>query len=256
MYVPYDGTLKIVAQDDGFLDRERWDFRNTPADHYPLLLFYHPLNIYRKQVIKQADVVLAMSLLGNTFSTAEKKRNFEFYDPLTTGDSSLSSCVEAIVAAQVGHIGKAIEYGMAALLMDLADVGGNVTDGCHIASMGGTWMMLAYGFGGMHDYDGALSFWPRRAPEDNATLQFPVTWRGQTLDVKIGIDKAEYMLRDGEALVIHHETEEIRLTREHPVAVRPVGGAMKQTSDIRRDGTQARDGASHNLSPETTAEMR
>jgi alpha,alpha-trehalose phosphorylase len=250
MYVPYDGTLKIVAQDDGFLDRERWDFLNTPADHYPLLLFYHPLNIYRKQVIKQADVVLALSLLGDTFSTAEKKRNFEFYDPLTTGDSSLSSCVEAIVAAQVGHIGKAIEYGMAALLMDLADVGGNVTDGCHIASMGGTWMMLAYGFAGMHDYDGALSFRPRRAPEDNATLQFPVTWRGQTLDVKIGINKAEYMLRDGEDLVIHHETEEIRLTREHPLAVRPVGGAMKRTSDIRRDGT------SHNLSDETTVEVR
>src|SRR5215471_1594114 len=141
MYVPYDENLKVIPQDDNFLDRERWDFRNTPSDRYPLLLFYHPLNIYRKQVIKQADVVLAMFLLGDEFPEDAKKRNFEFYDPLTTGDSSLSSCVEAIIAAQTGDMDKTREYGMAALLMDLADVGGNVKDGCHIASMGGTWMM-------------------------------------------------------------------------------------------------------------------
>jgi alpha,alpha-trehalose phosphorylase len=173
-------------------------------------------------VIKQADVVLAMFLLGNAFSSEEKKRNFEFYDPLTTGDSSLSSCVEAIVAARVGDTEKAIRYGMAALLMDLADVGGNVKDGCHIASMGGTWMMLAYGLGGMHDDDGMLSFWPRRAPEDNAILRFPVTYRGQMLDIEIGVEKVEYTLREGNSLVIRHETEEIRLTWEYPVAARPV----------------------------------
>jgi alpha,alpha-trehalose phosphorylase len=222
MYVPYDEQLKIIPQDDNFLDREPWDFRNTPRDRYPLLLFYHPLNIYRKQVIKQADVILAMFLLGDAFSPEAKKRNFEFYDPLTTGDSSLSSCVEAIIAAQVGDMEKAIRYGMAALLMDLADVGGNVKDGCHIASMGGTWMMLTYGFGGMRDDDGTLSFWPRRAPEDNATLRFPVTYRGQMLEVEIGLETVTYALREGECLVIRHETEEVQLTREHPVAVRPV----------------------------------
>jgi alpha,alpha-trehalose phosphorylase len=222
MYVPYDERLQIIPQDDSFLDREPWDFRNTPSDRYPLLLFYHPLNIYRKQVIKQADVVLAMFLLGNGFSPEAKKRNFEFYDPLTTGDSSLSSCVEAIIAAQVGDTEKAVRYGMAALLMDLADVGGNVKDGCHIASMGGTWMMLAYGLGGMRDDDGMLSFSPRRAPEDNAILRFPVTYRSQMLDVEIGAEKVEYTLREGNSLVIRHETEEIQLTRETPAAVRPV----------------------------------
>ena len=222
MYVPYDEKLKIIPQDDSFLDREPWDFKNTPHDHYPLLLFYHPLNIYRKQVIKQADVVLAMFLLGDAFSAEEKKRNFEFYDPLTTGDSSLSSCVEAIIATQVGDIEKAIRYGVAALLMDLADVGGNVKDGCHIASMGGTWMMLTYGLGGMRDDDGMLSFWPRRAPEDNAILRFPVTYRGQMLEVEIGVEKVEYALREGDHLVIRHETEELSLTRDHPVAVRAV----------------------------------
>jgi alpha,alpha-trehalose phosphorylase len=222
MYVPYDEKLKIVPQDDGFLEREPWDFQKTPSDHYPLLLFYHPLNIYRKQVIKQADVVLAMFLLGDAFSPEAKKRNFEFYDPLTTGDSSLSSCVEAIIAAQVNDTDKAVEYGLAALLMDLADVGGNVKDGCHIASMGGTWMMLTYGLGGMRDYDGRLSFWPRRAPDDAATLQFTLTYRGHTLTVEIGLGKVEYAIRDGERLRIYHETEEVELTRDHPVAVRPV----------------------------------
>ena len=111
---------------------------------------------------------------------------------------------------------------MAALLMDLADVGGNVKDGCHIASMGGTWMMLAYGFGGMRDDDGTLSFWPRRAPQDNAILRFPVTYRGQIVGIEIGLEKVEYTLREGERLMISHEKEEIHLTKEHPVAVRSV----------------------------------
>lgn len=130
-------------------------------------------------MIKQADVLLAMFLLGDAFPTETKKRNFDFYDPLTTGDSSLSSCVEAIIAAQTGDMDKAIRYGMAALLMDLADVGGNVRDGCHIASMGGTWMMLTYGFGGMRDSDEMLSFWPRRAPEENAIIRFPLVYRAR-----------------------------------------------------------------------------
>jgi alpha,alpha-trehalose phosphorylase len=222
MYVPYDEKLKIIPQDDSFLQREPWDFQNTPSDKYPLLLFYHPLDIYRKQVIKQADVVLAMFLLDDAFSREAKQRNFEFYDPLTTGDSSLSSCIEAIIAAQIGDMDKAFRYGMAALLMDLADVGGNVKDGCHIASMGGTWMMLTYGFGGMRDDDGTLSFWPRRAPEENAILRFPLTYRAQMLEVEIGPETVQYSLREGERLVIHHEKEEIQLTRENPVAVRPV----------------------------------
>jgi len=108
------------------------------------------------------------------------------------------------------------------LLMDLADVGGNVKDGCHIASMGGTWMMLAYGFGGMRDGDGTLSFWPRRAPEGNAILRFPVTYRGQMLEIEIGSGRAQYSLLKGERLLIRHETESVELTRERPLAIRPV----------------------------------
>jgi alpha,alpha-trehalose phosphorylase len=117
---------------------------------------------------------------------------------------------------------KAIEYGMAALLMDLADVGGNVKDGCHIAAMGGTWMMLTYGFGGMRDDDGTLSFWPRRAPEENAVLAFHLTYRDQKLEVEIGLEEVSYTLREGECLMIRHETEEVRLTQEHPRVLRPI----------------------------------
>jgi len=123
MYIPFDETTGIYPQDDSFLDREPWQFDKTPLDKYPLLLFYHPLNIYRHQVIKQADVILAMFLLGHEFSLEAKQRNFEFYDALTTGDSSLSSCIEAIVALEVGQWTKAVDCARAALLMDLADVG-------------------------------------------------------------------------------------------------------------------------------------
>jgi alpha,alpha-trehalose phosphorylase len=118
---------------------------------------------------------------------------------------------------------KAIAYGMAALLMDLADTGGNVKDGCHIASMGGAWMMMTYGFGGMRDDDGTLSFWPRRAPEDNAVLAFHLTWRGQRLEVEIGLKEVSYTLCEGECLVVRHETEEVRLTQEQSRVVRPIG---------------------------------
>ena len=221
MYIPFDAATGIYPQDDSFLDREPWDFKNTPAEKYPLLLFYHPLNIYRHQVIKQADVILAMFLLGHQFSLEEKKRNFEFYDPLTTGDSSLSSCIEAIVALEVGEFDKAVEYMRAALLMDLADVGGNVKDGCHIASMGGTWMALAYGFGGLRDYDGNLSFWPQRPPDAHASLRFPITYRGQLLDVEISAESTTYSLREGAGMVIRHEGEVISLDRANPSAVRP-----------------------------------
>jgi alpha,alpha-trehalose phosphorylase len=231
MYIPFEGTTGIYPQDDSFLDQERWDFENTPEDRYPLLLFYHPLNIYRHQVIKQADVILAMFLLGHEFSLEDKRRNFKFYDPLTTGDSSLSSCIEAIVALEIGEYDKAVSYFRAALLMDLADVGGNVKDGCHIASMGGTWMALAYGFGGLRDYDGTLSFRPQRPPEAQSSLRFPITWRGQMLEVEIAPDSTAYTLTEGEELVIRHEDEVIALTRANPSVSRPTLKPQLVTAD-------------------------
>lgn len=217
MHIPYDDEAGIHLQDSRFLERELWDFENTPAEHYPLLLHHHPLTIYRHQVIKQADIVLAMFLLGDEFSEDAKRRNFDYYDPLTTGDSSLSACIQSIAAAEIGYMDKAMEYGRYAVLMDLADVGQNVSDGCHIASMGGTWMVLVYGFAGMRDYDGHLTFRPR-LPKELKALRFPLSIKGRTLDVAIDRESATYMLRAGPELVISHWDEEVTLAEGTPIS--------------------------------------
>ena len=219
MYIPYDEKAGIHPQDDSFLEREVWDFEHTPLDKYPLLLFYHPLVIYRYQVIKQADIVLAMFLLGQEFSPEQKKRNFDYYDPLTTGDSSLSVGVQSIMASEIGYMEKAGEYCRYAVLMDLADVGGNVKDGCHIASMGGTWMVCVYGFAGMRDYNGNLLFNPR-LPKNLERLRFHVTVRGQVLEVDVKQEEVIYHLLKGSELVIKHRNREIKLSVGVPVTKR------------------------------------
>jgi alpha,alpha-trehalose phosphorylase len=220
MYIPFDEKMGIHPQDDTFLDKEPWDFKNTPPEKYPILLYHHPLVIYRRQVIKQADVVLAMFLLGHEFTPEQKRRNFDYYDPMTTGDSSLSVSIQAIVAGELGFREKASEYAWYAALMDLADVGGNVRDGCHIASMGGTWMAVVYGLAGMRDWDGHISFRPK-PPLKLEGLRFRLTIRGQLLEVEITQESVTYTLREGDSLVIRHEDEEVRLSPENPIVVRP-----------------------------------
>ncbi|MGE3806284.1 MAG: glycoside hydrolase family 65 protein, partial [Gemmataceae bacterium] len=205
MFIPYDARLGIHPQDESFLDRKVWDFENTPAEKYPLLLHFHPLVIYRHQVIKQADVVLAMYLLGHEFSEEQKRRNFDYYDPLTTGDSSLSACIQSIVAAEIGYEDVARRYFTFALLMDLADVGGNVKDGVHIASMGGTWMAVVYGLAGLRDYEGRISFNPTRIAVD---LCFKLTVRGCRLVVHISEYVVNYTLEEGDSLTFTHRTQE------------------------------------------------
>jgi alpha,alpha-trehalose phosphorylase len=201
MFVPFDVERGIHPQDDAFLDRERWDLEATPAERFPLLLHYHPLVIYRHQVVKQADIVLAMFLLGDEFTPEQKRRNFEYYDPMTTGDSSLSAAVQSIMAAEVGHERKALAYFQYALLMDLADVGGNVSDGVHIASAGGVWMSLVYGFAGMRDFDAELSFDPR-LPTSWRSLAFGLRYRGRQLRVELTHTSARFGLEEGEPLEI------------------------------------------------------
>jgi alpha,alpha-trehalose phosphorylase len=136
MYLPYDEELRVHPQDDSFLEKAVWDFANTPEENYPLLLHYHPLNLYRHQVLKQADTILAMFLLDHQFSPEDMKRNFDYYDPLTTHDSSLSVCIQCIVANEIGYQEKAREYFDFAITMDLRDVGGNMMNGAHVASIG------------------------------------------------------------------------------------------------------------------------
>jgi alpha,alpha-trehalose phosphorylase len=219
IYLPYDEGLKIHPQDDTFLEKKVWDFAHTPADHYPLLLHYHPLVVYRQQVIKQADVALAMVLLGDRFSLEQKRRNFDYYDPLTTGDSSLSVCIQSILAQEVGYPDKAMEYARYAVLMDLGNVEGNVKDGCHIASLGGSWMLCVYGLAGMREYGGHLSFSPR-LPKGLKSLHFPLTVRGRVLEVEIKAETATYRLREGEQLTFQHWDQEITLSEGESKSVR------------------------------------
>jgi alpha,alpha-trehalose phosphorylase len=171
MFLPFDGEFGIHPQDENFLERERWNFRNTPPDKYPLLLHYHPLVIYRHQVLKQADVVLAMYLQPKHFDLEQKRRNFDYYDPLTTGDSSLSACVQSIMSAEVGRHDLALDYFMQAVYLDLQDMHGNAADGAHIANAGGVWAALMHGFAGMVDTGQALRFTPR----------LPASWNGMRL---------------------------------------------------------------------------
>jgi alpha,alpha-trehalose phosphorylase len=221
MYLPVDEALGIHPQDDSFLSRQVWDFTATPKDHYPLLLHYHPLVIYRYQVCKQADVVLALLLLGDRFSPEEKKRDFDYYEAVTTHDSSLSTCVFSIVASEVGYRDKAYAYFMDTARMDLDNSHANTQYGVHTAAMAGTWMGVVYGFAGMRVYGGSVQFAPY-LPEGWAHYQFTLRVQGRLLQVHIDREKAEYRLLAGEPLSITHRGRAIQLTPETPAQAVPV----------------------------------
>ncbi|QCV89458.1 glycoside hydrolase family 65 protein [Acidipropionibacterium jensenii] len=217
MVIPFDETFGIHPQDDQFLERELWDLANTPASKRPLLLHYHPLVIYRFQVLKQADVVLAMFLQGQDFTQAVKLADFEYYDPITTGDSSLSSLVQSIIAAEVGHQEMAMEYFREGLYCDLSDSHGNSSDGVHVASTGGIWGCLVNGFGGMRYYKGRLSFDPR-LPADWTSIRYHLVLSGKVLEVELQRDEIIFTLTSGRELDVTVRGEQIHLG-DQPVHV-------------------------------------
>jgi alpha,alpha-trehalose phosphorylase len=216
IYVPYDATEQVHLQDEGFLDLEPWDFAGTPPERYPLLLNYHPLVIYRHQVIKQADVELATVLLPARFTPAERRRIFEMYDPLTTGDSSLSESIQAIAAADVGKYRTAEEYLIDAMSVDMADTAGNVRDGVHVASAGGTWMSLVFGFGGFRWRAGGVRFRPM-LPTRARRLRFPMLIGQNQLRVDIQAHAVTYTLEWGTSLELGHYDEVFTLEVGSPV---------------------------------------
>jgi alpha,alpha-trehalose phosphorylase len=218
MYVPYDEGIGLHLQDDAFLNREVWDFDGTPPEKYPLLLNYHPLVIYRHQVIKQADVVLATVLLPDEFSTDEKKRIFEYYDPLTTGDSSLSESIQSIAAAEIGEMRTAEEYLIDAVAVDIADRAGNVRDGVHVASAGGSWLAIVYGFAGMRHAGEAVSFRPS-LPARVHRVTFPIRVRGTVLEVDIQQESVTYTVTSGDPLEVIHDGQEFLVGVGSPVTM-------------------------------------
>jgi len=246
MHIPFSPALGIHPQDEVFLEREMWDLENTPPEQRPLLLHFHPLVIYRYQVLKQADVVLALYLQGNHFTDEEKLADFEYYDPLTTGDSTLSGVVQSILAAEVGYQDLALEYFLDGIYVDLADLHNNAADGVHVASAGGVWTSLVAGFGGMRDYYGELTFDPR-LPASWPELSYTLTWHGTML--RITLRRDELIVRaegDGDRVpfkvrgvgysVVPGEEVVVPLATQGPV--RPGRPTLRQFVDARReDGT-------------------
>jgi len=231
MYIPYDEDLGVHQQAEGFTRHQVWDFAGTPADCYPLLLHFPYLQLYRKQVVKQADLVLAMHLCGDEFTAEQKARNFDYYEPLTVRDSSLSACTQAVMAAEVGHLSLAFDYLGEAALMDLHDLEHNTRDGVHIASLAGAWVALVGGFAGLRHHDGTVSFAPR-LPEGLTKLAFSLLIRGQRLRVEVNHASARYLLEDGKQLEIVHHGKRVKLAagkpEERPVPVVPARARPSQ----------------------------
>ena len=183
MYIPFNKKLGVNPQDDYFLKRQIWNLDDpNGAPKRPLLLHYHPLTIYRYQILKQADVVLALFLQGQQFTTEVKRADYKYYDLLTTGDSSLSAVVQSIMAAELGYAAKAMDFFHRGLFVDIANLHRNTPDGVHIASAGGVWSALVYGFGGMRDHHGRITIDPC-LPEDWDSLSFNLTIKGVQLHV-------------------------------------------------------------------------
>ncbi len=220
VFIPYDETLGVHPQSERFTRHQVWDFAHTSPEQYPLLLHFHYFDLYRKQVVKQADLVLAMHFHPGAFTAEQKDRNFDYYEPLTVRDSSLSASTQAVMAAEVGHLGLAFDYLGEAALMDLRDLENNTRDGVHIASLAGTWVALVGGFGGLRHWDGTVSLAPR-LPEGLTRLAFSLLIRGRRLRVEVTPAEARYSLADGEPLEILHHGGKVTVSAGKPQA-RPV----------------------------------
>jgi alpha,alpha-trehalose phosphorylase len=236
MVVPWDERLRVHPQAEGFTRHQEWDFAATGPDAYPLLLHFPYFDLYRRQIVKQADLVLALHLRGDAFTDEEKARDFEYYEQRTVRDSSLSACTQAVIAAEVGHVELAYDYFGEAALMDLNDLERNTRDGVHIASLAGAWIAAVAGLGGMRDHGGALTFAPR-LPQDLTRLAFRLRYRDRLLKVEVNHAGAAYTLLSGEPLEVKHHGEQVRLTRERSVT-RPVPPARERTRPSQPPGRE------------------
>jgi alpha,alpha-trehalose phosphorylase len=194
MWLPYDEELKINAQDDTFLTKAVWDFENTPKQKYPLLLNYHPLTIYRYQVLKQADTVLAHFLVEDDSDTQTIKNSYDYYEKITTHDSSLSCAAYSIMASKIGYLEKAYEYFIDTATLDLDDTHGNTKDGIHTANMGGTWMAMVFGFAGLRIKEDYISLSPK-LPEHWSELKFKFLYKGAHIQVDAKKDRTDVTIQ-------------------------------------------------------------
>lgn len=217
-HIPFDDELGVHQQHDGFTTLREWDFHANTT--YPLLLHEAYVRLYPSQVIKQADLVLAMQWQSHAFTDEQKAHNVDYYERRTTRDSSLSACTQAVMCADVGHLELAHDYTHEAALIDLRNLHKNTRDGLHMASLAGSWTALVAGFGGLRDDEGLLSLNPQ-LPDDISRLVFRLRWRDFRVTVDVDHDGATYTLRDGPhgKLTIRHGGAELTLTTEAPTTV-------------------------------------
>jgi alpha,alpha-trehalose phosphorylase len=231
VFVAYDEDLGVHPQAAGYLDLPRWDFAAMAEDSYPLHSHFPYFQLYRKQVVKQADLVLALFLRGDAFEEEQKARDFAYYEEITVRDSSLSAPSQAIVAAEVGHLDLAHEYIVESALADLRDAEHDSSDGMHIAALAGTWLALVAGFGGLRQTDGGLSFRPA-LPTAITRLRFRLQFRGRLLRVTVQPERVRYELLRGGPLQIEHERETVELTPDSPT-VRPITPRPQRPNPIQ-----------------------
>jgi alpha,alpha-trehalose phosphorylase len=228
MRIPWDERRGVHPQSDNFTEYATLDFETIDADRYPLMLSMPYVQLYRTQVVKQADLVLAMHLRGDAFTSEQKRRNFEYYEGITVRDSSLSAATQAVLAAEVGHLDLALDYTVETALIDLRDLAENTGNGLHLAALAGTWTALVAGFGGMRDHGGELSFAPR-LPAALPGLDFAVRYRGTRLLIGVRPEKATYRLLEAdESLRIRHHGDIVDLTpdQETVLALPPLPAGL------------------------------
>jgi alpha,alpha-trehalose phosphorylase len=201
MLVPYDEARGVHPQSELFTEHQPWDFEATSAEQYPLLLHFPYFDLYRRQVVKQADLVLALHQRGDAFTLEQKARDFAYYEAITVRDSSLSACTQAVLAAELGHLELAYDYLRETALIDLDDLQHNTRDGLHIASLAGAWIGTVAGFGGLRDHDGVLSLAPR-LPAALSRIEFRLCVRGRRLRVGVEREQVAYEVDPGEPLEI------------------------------------------------------
>ncbi|WP_461021725.1 glycoside hydrolase family 65 protein [Thalassiella azotivora] len=248
--LPYDESLGVHSQSEDFTAHAEWDFESTRPDEYPLMLSHPYFQLYRTQVIKQADLVLAMHLRGDHFTPEQKQRNFAYYEARTVRDSSLSAGTQAVLAAEVGHLQLAHDYWAEAAFADLRNVYGNVDDGLHIACMASTWSVAVAGVGGMRDHDGRVTFAPRLLPMLDRVC-FRMGWGECVVRVDVhrtqGREQATYTLVEGEKATTSHHGEPVDLLPDQPVTlpvpdpprVEPVSQPYGRAPNGRRPGDAA-----------------
>lgn len=208
--VPFNPDLGVHEQSESFTRLAHWNHAATPPSAYPLLLHYPYFELYRTQVVKQADLTMAMYLRGDAFTPEEKARNFEYYEAVTVRDSSLSACGQGVLAAEVGYLHLAYDYLVETAFIDLHNLHGNVSSGLHIAALAGTWMVCVAGFGGMRQDGTVLAFAPA-LPGRLSRMTFRILWRGSCVVVHVTAHDATYLLRSGDPVALTHHGQAFTL---------------------------------------------